>query len=94
MINDNELIRYIGNSEHVIIPDHIISIGSNAFSRCQTIKTVTIPDSVSHIGNSVFLNVKTLYMLLYPITLLKLNVVRSVNVEILKQWICQTVCRE
>lgn len=66
VINDNELIRYIGNSEHIIIPDHIISIGSNAFSRCQTIKTVTIPDSVSHIGNSVFFECENLVHVTLP----------------------------
>ena len=36
------------------IPDSVTSIGSNAFSACNTLTNITIPDSVTNIGNSAF----------------------------------------
>ena len=38
----------------LIIPDSVTSIGSSAFSDCESLTSVTIPDSVTSIGNSAF----------------------------------------
>jgi len=40
--------------ENVTIPDTVTSIGTFAFSRCDSLTSVTIPDSVTSIGTCVF----------------------------------------
>ena len=54
-IENNVLIRYLGNSEHVTIPDGVETIGRFAFKQSRkTLKSVTIPDSVHDIGDGAF----------------------------------------
>ena len=42
------------NSDKVIIPDSVTSIGDDAFRGCDGLTSVTIPNSVTSIGNSAF----------------------------------------
>lgn len=55
------ITKYIGTSEHVVIPEKIndlpvTGIGPLAFASKQTIKTVSMPDAVGYIGWSAFSN--------------------------------------
>ncbi|MBQ4515106.1 MAG: leucine-rich repeat domain-containing protein [Anaerolineaceae bacterium] len=54
-----EIVRYTGEAESLIIPKtmdgyDVISIGTNAFSRNETLKEVVIPEAVTAIGNYAF----------------------------------------
>lgn len=63
-----EITGYMGNSSEVIIPSEIegtkvTSVGSVAFLRNKTIKSVTVPDGVTNVGHSAFygcINLETL----------------------------------
>ena len=47
----NTLIR---GCQNTVIPNSVTSIGSSAFSYCDSLTSVTIPDSVTSIGNQTF----------------------------------------
>ena len=48
------LYQYLGDSEHVIIPNGVKTIGDSAFPYSTTIKSITIPDGVTTIGKYAF----------------------------------------
>ena len=48
------LMKYIGNSANVDIPDGVTVIYANAFTDCTAITSVTIPESVTTIRNNAF----------------------------------------
>lgn len=50
------LIKFVGSehSVHVVIPDSVVSIGNEAFSRCYNVQSVVIPNSVVSIGDRAF----------------------------------------
>ena len=50
----NNLIEYIGNEKHVVVPKGIKSIGAGAFAKSPSIETVAIPSTVISIGNEAF----------------------------------------
>ncbi|MCR4658507.1 MAG: leucine-rich repeat domain-containing protein [Lachnospiraceae bacterium] len=50
------IVKYLGNSDRITIPDTVTKIGKDAFSGCTSIVKVTLPDSVSEIGYSAFEN--------------------------------------
>jgi len=54
IIQDNVLVKYIGESEHIFIPDTVTSIGILAFLT-NNLKSVTIPPSVTSIDEMAFL---------------------------------------
>jgi len=56
IIQDNVLVRYEGNEEHVIIPANlgITEIGDMAFAGCSSLESITIPESVISIGENQF----------------------------------------
>ena len=51
--------------ESITIPDGVISIGHDAFSRCNSLVSITIPDSVTSIGNYAFSNCSNLTDIYY-----------------------------
>jgi hypothetical protein len=53
-IENGILIKYVGSSESVVIPDFVTSIGDQAFLGCEGITSITLPDSVNYIGSSAF----------------------------------------
>jgi hypothetical protein len=69
LIIDDVLIRYLGNSEDVVIPDGVISIGAYAFASDfysnSKLITVTIPASVKSIKELVFLGNKKLESVIF-----------------------------
>ncbi|MBP3762213.1 MAG: leucine-rich repeat domain-containing protein [Ruminococcus sp.] len=50
----------------LIIPDGVTSIGDEAFSYCESLKSVTIPDSVTSIGDLAFLHCTNLTSVTIP----------------------------
>jgi hypothetical protein len=54
--NERAILRYLGNASHVVIPDGVVSIGSQAFYNNTNIESIEIPDSVSTIGARAFQN--------------------------------------
>lgn len=53
-IQDNQLIRYLGHAQNVIIPKGISLIGPEAFRDCSEITSVVVPEGVTHLGDAVF----------------------------------------
>ncbi len=54
-VKDGVLIRYHNmDATDVVLPDHIVKIGENAFYECSKIKKITIPNSVTSIGDRAF----------------------------------------
>ena len=59
------IVEYNGTDENVIIPNKIkgapvVTIGRDAFERCDSIKSLTIPDSVVKIDSSAFFECSSL----------------------------------
>lgn len=48
------LVQYVDNDEHVVIPDGIKRIKSEAFSHCDKIKTIALPRSVVRVDPFAF----------------------------------------
>ena len=59
-INKNELIKYNGSSERVVIPNGINIIGIEAFKDCSFIETIEIPQGVHTIKRGAFNNCSSL----------------------------------
>ena len=65
-IEDGVLKEYRGDSETVVIPDDITSIGDNAFWNCSSLISIHIPDSVTSIGDEAFFGCDSLESIEVP----------------------------
>lgn len=54
------LKKYHGQSEAVIIPEHVCGIAPDAFNRCSHVTSVKIPEHVTYIGNNAFFRCENL----------------------------------
>lgn len=73
VIKFTNLEKYIGNSEHVVVPVGVKRISDNAFEGCETIKKVELPGGVEEIGGYAFHNCKNLEEIVIPVSLLKIG---------------------
>lgn len=53
-IRYNEIIKLIGESTDVVIPNSVTTIEDYAFAGCSSLQSITIPNSVTWIGDSAF----------------------------------------
>ena len=53
IIENNVLVKYVGKEEDVVIPDGVISVGKEAFSKSKII-SVILPDSITTIEGDAF----------------------------------------
>lgn len=53
-IKKGVLIKYLGNSEDVVIPEGVTEIGNKAFHSCFYLESIEIPNGVTTIGNEAF----------------------------------------
>ena len=60
LIEEGVLIKYIGESENIIIPSNVQSIGIGAFWNCMSLFSVVIPNGVERIGGDAFYYCKNL----------------------------------
>lgn len=61
-----ETFNYAYDVENVLLPEGLISIGSEAFSNCEELTTITIPQSVTNIGLSAFNSCTNLQSITLP----------------------------
>ena len=55
-IKDGVLVKYIGKSSVVVIPDRVTAIGYDAFENCHSLTTIVIPDNVESIADRIVHN--------------------------------------
>ena len=53
-IENGTLVKYIGDSERVVIPEDIVAIGPSAFQDCTILSEVIMPDCVEMVGINAF----------------------------------------
>lgn len=67
-IDNNSLIKYVGNDKNVVIPSSVNRIEHGAFEDCTSITGVAIPNSVNYIGHGVFAHCTNLTRIIIPET--------------------------
>ncbi len=65
-IENGVLKKYKGNSENVVIPNSVTSIGEKAFYKCKGIASIEIPNSVTRIGYEAFRDCSSLTSIEIP----------------------------
>ena len=74
VIKDGILKKYNGKGGDVVIPEGVKAIDMSAFSKQQTITSVTIPNEVISIGFSAFYNCTGIKKISLPNSLTKIGV--------------------
>ena len=64
--NGLTLMKYVGASSEVIVPDGVTKLQSNAFSDCKTLTKVTLPAGVTELPNSLFSDCAALSEIVIP----------------------------
>lgn len=54
------LIVHHGQSEHVTLPNELISIGDGTFKGCKELKSIKLPNNLKRIGHYAFADCKNL----------------------------------
>ena len=67
IIEDRAVVKYIGESVNVVVPDGIVAIGNNAFEKLP-IQSVVIPLGVKSIGHYAFANCEALTSVKIPVS--------------------------
>ena len=84
VVNGTRLEDYIGEEEHVIVPDGITCITQGTFTGCQ-VKTITLPDSVVEIEASSFASCPLLEKVTFSNNVKKIGWMAFWNSEKLKE---------
>lgn len=70
---DGQKVRYLQPScfkgstvEHVILPDTLLEISSDAFKQCEQLRSVVLPNSITHIGGAAFQGCSSLTSITIP----------------------------
>ena len=73
VVDGTVLVEYVGNDEHVVIPDGITEVGEGAFYANYSLKSISIPSSVTTIGNLAFLSCSSLSSVNIPNTVTEIG---------------------
>lgn len=65
-IENDVIIKYIGEEREVVVPDGIVAIGNNAFAECENLRSISIPEGVLSIGDSAFYDCERLKKVYLP----------------------------
>ena len=65
-IEENRIMRYLGHSKKVVVPEGIEELESSSFWDNQFIEEVVLPDSLTNIGGDTFYNCKNLRKINIP----------------------------
>ncbi|MDE7029841.1 MAG: leucine-rich repeat domain-containing protein, partial [Lachnospiraceae bacterium] len=65
-INGTTLTRYLGTDTFVSIPDTVTTIGEEAFSGNETLKSIEFPDTITRISYNAFKNCTALTNVILP----------------------------
>jgi hypothetical protein len=72
-IENGVLLKYMGDSKDVVIPDGVAKIGANAFESCESLTSVEIPNTVTEIEDYAFQSCKSLTSVEIPSSVTKLG---------------------
>ena len=66
VLDEDEIVKYKGDSKDIVIPSGVTKIADSAFSGCDFIESVVIPDGVTEIGSSTFSGCRALKNIKIP----------------------------
>lgn len=73
IIENDELVAYLGNASKVIVPDEIKTIGYGAFTNCDTLEAIELPDGLLKIERNAFKNCTSLKSIFIPDSVSEIN---------------------
>ena len=66
IIEDDELICYLGNAADIVIPEGVNRIGMGVFVENKNVRSVILPNSLTWIGQSAFAHCENLKNITIP----------------------------